>query len=343
MGKKGYYKIGSHTTLNLIGGQNLASFLPCVILSHFVVMYNPQYQGNPALYSREYPQAQNTLPNGMSNSEKKAAQYVDYRVPAGQMPAPVAYGVMPESINDYRATQYYGPSYPYGAPYDNRLLYMQPGQGYNMLSTQENQAKNRRPGSNPYLDSKQVNGSELNPNQMQYMQYYSNAQPNFGGYPPMASGPQYQVNPMIAMMQQGTMMGYPPQAQSVKREPLSSNLYSLNDKGAKKVALQTQQPRLAYAPPTTPYNVSNVSNLAPMANPMVAAQGRPFLGDYPAMQLPPKSIPQPTQAIPPMPSVKQESNTPASAPYSSSLTQSLMQTTHPGNQGRKCIVRQLMS
>ena len=84
-------------------------------------MYNQNYPENPNLYPREYSQTQHSLPDGVGNTEKKTPQYVDYHVPVGQMTPQAAYGMIPEGVNDYRAAQFYAPSYPYGTAYDNRI------------------------------------------------------------------------------------------------------------------------------------------------------------------------------------------------------------------------------
>ena len=84
-------------------------------------MYNSQYQGNSVLLSRDYSQPQSSLGDGKNNADKKPTHFTDYSNLSAQMPVPTPYGVIPETLNDYRTAAYYAAAYPYGLMYDNRM------------------------------------------------------------------------------------------------------------------------------------------------------------------------------------------------------------------------------
>ena len=174
----------------------------------------------------------------MNNADKKATHFTDYSNLSAQMPVPTPYGVIPETLNDYRAAAYYAAAYPYGFMYDNRMVYMQAPQGYSIPVTQENQPKNKRVPTMPtqYVDSKSVSNDDMTMGAFQYAAHYPNPQPSLSGYPGMVNASQYPMNPV--MVQQGMMLSYPPQAAPIKRDASSQSLYTLNDKSAKKPALQ---------------------------------------------------------------------------------------------------------
>lgn len=221
----------------------------------------------------------------MSNTDKKASHYCDYPNLSGQVSASTPYGVMPEALNDYRAPPYFAASYPYGYVYDNRLVYMQTPQGYNIPTTQDNHAKSKRPVgmTNQYYDPKSAQSEDMNMTHLQYVPPYSNGQPAIAGYPAMMTPPQYQLNQM--MMQQGMMLSYPQQSPSLKRDVSTQNLYSLNDKSSKKQAIQQPQQRVQRM---SHYGVMS----QPIANQMMQIQGKAVPMDYSRMQAPSKYMAQ---------------------------------------------------
>lgn len=172
----------------------------------------------------------------MSNTDKKASHYCEYPNLSGQVSASATYGVMPEALNDYRVPPYYAASFPYGYVYDNRLVYMQTPQGYNIQTSQDNLNKNKRPVgmTNQYYDPKSVQGEDMNMTHLQYVPQYTNGQSSIAGYPTMITAPQYQLN---QMMQQGMMFSYAQPSPSLKRDIPTQNLYSINDKSSKKQAV----------------------------------------------------------------------------------------------------------
>lgn len=204
----------------------------------------------------------------MNNADKKAAHFTDYSNLSAQMPVPTPYGVIPETLNDYRTAAYYATAYPYGFMYDNRVVYMQAPQGYSIPVTQENQPKNKRAPTMPtqYVDSKSVSNDDMTMGTFQYAAHYPTPQPSLSGYPAMVNASQYSMNPV--MVQQGMMLSYPPQTAPVKRDASSQSLYSLNDKSAKKPALQQRVQRV----PQVPYSM--------VAQPVLSA---------PVVSMPPKS------------------------------------------------------
>ena len=237
----------------------------------------------------------------MSNTDKKASHYCEYPNLSGQVSASATYGVMPEALNDYRVPPYYAASFPYGYVYDNRLVYMQTPQGYNIQTSQDNLNKNKRPVgmTNQYYDPKSVQGEDMNMTHLQYVPQYTNGQSSIAGYPTMITAPQYQLN---QMMQQGMMFSYAQPSPSLKRDIPTQNLYSINDKSSKKQAVQQPQQRVQ--------RVSHYGVMGqPMTTPIMQVQGKPVSMDYSRIATS-KYMAQPSrsQVTPQPPSVKQEVN-----------------------------------
>lgn len=221
----------------------------------------------------------------MNNADKKPTHFTDYSNLSAQMPVPTPYGVIPETLNDYRTAAYYAAAYPYGLMYDNRMVYMQAPQGYSIPVTQDNQSKNKRVPTMPtqYVDPKSVSNDDMTMGAFQYAAHYPNPQPSLSGYPAMVSASQYPMNPV--MLQQGMMLSYPPQPAPVKRDASTQSLYILNDKSAKKPAVQQRMQRV----PQVPYSMVPQPVLSTPVVSMQSKAAPPDTGRMPPKYIPPSS------------------------------------------------------